>query len=110
MGLRSTRVALSASFTALAAAATGCSDPEPPDNAQICMEELPEVRADDAHCVDGERGFVWVYVPRSYGAPAVGEKVLLSTYTRTRPSIGSISTVRPAGIGGSNYSGSDSGG
>lgn len=108
MALRSARITLSASFAALVATATGCSDPEPPDHAQICMEELPETRVDDERCEDGGPGVVWVYVPRSFGAPATGDKVLLSTYTRTRPSLGSISTVRPAGFGGSAYN--DSGG
>ena len=104
MPLRSTKITLSAAFTALVATASGCGDSEPPDHAQVCMEEAPEVRVDDEHCNDGGRGFTWVYVPRSYGAPAVGDKVLLSTFTRARPGAGTISTVRPAGIGGSVYS------
>jgi len=108
--LRSTKITLSATFAALVAAAAGCGDAEPPDHAQVCMEEVPEVRAEDENCENGTRGFTWVYVPRSYGAPAVGTKMVPATFSPNRPSVGTISTVRPAGIGGSSYGNEDSAG
>ena len=99
---------LSASFAALIASITGCSDAEP-DNAQICKEDLSDIRVDDERCEEPTGSTHWYYIPHAHGYPGVGQKVLLNTGTYARPVGGSASTVRPAGLGGSSYAGDSSG-
>lgn len=106
MGLRSTRVTLSAAFGLLVASVAACSASGEPDFAQICLNEDTQQRVDEDQCDDP--GYVhntWVYVPRAHGYPAVGEKVQQSTYQYARPVSGTVSTVKPAGLGGSSYGG-----
>lgn len=116
MGLRSARVTLSAAFGLLVASvAAGCGDTEP-DHAQICLDEDTAQRITDEHCPDHDGTSLVIvngllhrvaraYVPATHGYPAVGEKVAPGTYTTARPSTGTISTVKPAGLGGSSYGG-----
>ena len=107
--LRSTRITLSASFAALIASITGCADADP-DTSQVCKEEISDMRVDDGRCEDDDDDSVnWYYIPRIHGYPGVGEKVNINTGTYARPAGGSISTVRPAGLGGSSYAGDSSG-
>lgn len=121
--LRSSRVTLSVGFSLLVASvASACSDPAEPDHAQICVDEETLERIADEHCPDEDGGtYIAVvngvthrthraYVARQHGYPAVGEKVVTGAYSYARPSGGTISTVRPAGLGGSSYSGGGSAG
>lgn len=104
--LRSSQVVLSAAFTALVSGLTGCGEPEEPDNAQVCKEEISDMRVDDSRCEDNDSGTHWFYIPMVHGYPPVGEKINVNTGTYARPVAGTTSTVRPAGLGGSSYNSS----
>lgn len=110
--LRSKKVWLSGAFGLLAASVGACGQPAEPDHAQVCLDESTLQRVDDHECEDeGGGGYVhsgggrrrWAYIPSSHGYPAVGQPAASGTYSYTRPSAGSISTVKPAGLGGSSY-------
>jgi hypothetical protein len=105
--LRSTKISLSATFLALAASVTGCGSSEP-DTAQICLDEQTQLRVADEECDENSTTYIhgrrrWRYIPTSYGYPAVGARVEPGTFSTTRPGAGSVSTVKPAGLGGSVY-------
>lgn len=87
-------------LTALAASVTACSQTQPQEVGEICVDTSTGTRVDDSRCPDhgGSGGVHWMYWPYGSGrpAPAIG---MPATGAAAAPPAGAR-VYRPAGTGG----------
>ena len=85
----------------LVAFLTGCGDSEgeeiSAEYSEVCVEDVTDLRVDDANCVSETTRHHWMWFPYGYHVPSVGSKVNKSAGITSKPT-GTI--VRPPASGG----------